>query len=52
MTYLGWIGGATGLLYFKHDDAARQLRLPASSALYVSVLKPLALQSAHPLWYG
>ena len=21
MTYLGWIGGATGLLYFKHDDA-------------------------------
>jgi len=39
MTYLGWIGGATGLLYFKHDDAARQLRLPASPALYAEAIK-------------
>jgi hypothetical protein len=39
MTYLGWIGGATGQLYFKHDDASRQLRMPASPVLYAEATK-------------
>ena len=39
MTYLGWIGGATGQLYFKHDDASRQLRLPASPVLYAEATR-------------
>lgn len=39
MTYLSWIAGSTGTLYFQHTDAPFNLRLPASPVLYSETVK-------------